>query len=302
MTTTDLLPPDVEADPGQPRRGTVPSRGEDNPMRAVITSRGDRILVYVLLIAMGLVFAFPLYAMVAKSLQGAGIANYTTLLTQPVAGVNVLTTYLNSFVIGLLHAALVVGIGSMAGYALSKLHFRGRELAFALIILFLAVPGTALLIPVFHITNEADLFNNYLGVALPEAVLTIPFAVLLLRNYGHNLDDSLFEAARMDGAGHFRVFWHIFLPMTRPAIANLLVLCMIWSLQDFLWPSMLFTNPGMTTAAQAVSSFANALGRSAEDFGRYNASLVLLAVPAVLFVLFGLRFIVNGFASGSSKE
>lgn len=301
MTQTKVLPA-----PAREKRIVTRKRrdtgDQENPLRRIITSRGDRIVIYALLIAMGIAFAFPLYAMVSKSFQGFGIQNYVTLLSEPVAGVNILSTYVNSFIIGVLHAVLVIVVGSMAGYALSKIDFRGRELTFSLIILFLAVPGTALLIPVFHITDEFGLFNNYLGVALPEAVLTIPFAVLLLRNYGRGIDNSLIEAAHLDGAGHFRVFWHVFLPIARPAIANLIVLCMIWSLQDFLWPSMLFTNPDLTTAAQAVSSFANALGRTPEDFGRYNASLVLLALPAVLFVLFGLRFIVNGFASGSSKE
>jgi ABC-type glycerol-3-phosphate transport system permease component len=289
-------------EPKPRRRRLGKSTIDDNPMKMVITNGADRWIIYGLLIVMGLVFAFPLYAMVAKSFQGFGIDNYISLVTNPVGEVPIFLTYVNSFVIGLFHAAFVVTISTTAGYALSKLQFRGRELAFAGIILFLAVPGTALLVPVFHITNQLDLFNNYLGVALPEAALTIPFGVLLLRNFGRNVPDSLIEAAKLDGASHFSVFWHIFLPLARPAVVNLIVLCMIWSLQDFLWPSMLFTNPDVTTAAQAVSSFSNQLGRSPEDFGRYNASLVLLAVPAVLFVVFGLRFIVNGLTSGSTKD
>lgn len=294
MTTTPLPPAQ------RPTRKRLVT--EDNPLRMVITRGADRFVIYALLIVMGLVFAFPLYAMVTKSFEGYGFNNYITLFSGDAGTVPIITTYLNSFIIGLMHAALVVSIGSTAGYAFSKIQFRGRELSFALVILFLAVPGTALLVPVFHITDQLGLFNNYLGVALPEAVLTVPFAVLLLRNYGRTISDSLFEAARIDGAGHLRLFWSVFLPMTRPAIANLTVLCMIWSLQDFLWPSMLFTDPNLTTAAQAVATFSNALGRSAEDFGRYNASLVLLAIPAALFVLFGLRFIVNGLGSGSTKD
>ncbi|QIG41183.1 carbohydrate ABC transporter permease [Microbacterium sp. 4R-513] len=271
-------------------------------MRMVITRGPDRVAIYALLIIMGVAFAFPLYAMVAKSLQGFGIQNYTSLFTEPIGGVSILSTYVNSFIIGVFHALLVVTVSTTAGYALSKLRFRGRELSFAAIILFLAVPGTALIVPVFHITQQFDMFNTHIGVALPEAALTIPFGVLLMRNYGRNIDDALMEAATLDGAGHFRAFWHVFLPLSRPVVVNLIVLCFIWSLQDFLWPSMLFTNPNLTTAAQAVASFSNVLGRSPEDFGRYNASLVLLAIPAVLFVLFGLRFIVNGLTAGSTKD
>ena len=308
MTTTDIFPPvdttrtiTVPEDAPRRRRGRRKAP-EDNPMRMIVTRGPDRVVMYGLLIVMGLIFAFPLYAMVAKSFQGFGIQNYITLFTEPVGGVPIYLTYVNSFAIGVFHAAIVVLVSTTAGYALSKLQFRGRELSFAAVILFLAVPGTALIVPVFHITGELGLFNNYLGVALPEAALTIPFGVLLMRNYGRNIDESLLEAAKLDGAGHFRVFWHVFLPLARPVVANLIVLCFIWSLQDFLWPSMLFTNPDLTSAAQAVSSFSNVLGRSPEDFGRYNASLVLLAVPAALFVLFGLKFVVNGLTSGSSKE
>jgi len=271
-------------------------------MRIVITKRLDRVIIYALLGFMAVLFLFPIYAMVARSLQGFGLQNYITLINEPVAGVSILTTYFNSLAVGFFHALIVVIVSTMAGFALSRLRFRGREWAFVAILLFLAVPAAALIVPVFQITRELGLFNTYIGVALPEAALTIPFGVLIMRNFGQNIDESLMEAAKIDGASHWAAFWHVFLPLARPVIANLVVLCFIWSLQDFLWPTILFTDPGLTTAAQAVASFSNALGRSPEDFGRYNASLVLLAVPAVLFVIFGLRFIVNGITSGSNKE
>ncbi|MCU1578352.1 MAG: Raffinose/stachyose/melibiose transport system permease protein [Rhodoglobus sp.] len=273
-----------------------------NPMSMVVTRGADRLVIYGLLIVMGLIFAFPLYALIRRSFEVGGINNYITLFTDPIGNVPILSTYVNSLFIGVGHAALVVSVSTTAGYALSKLQFRGRELTFSGVLLFLAVPGTAILIPVYHITQQLHLFNNYLGVALPEAALTIPFGVLLMRNYGRNIPDSLMEAAQLDGASHFRIFWNIFLPLARPALANLTVLCFIWSLQDFLWPSMLFTNPDLATAAQAVKLYSNVIGQSPEQYGRYNASLVLLAVPAVLFVIFGLRFIVNGLTSGSTKE
>jgi raffinose/stachyose/melibiose transport system permease protein len=304
MSTTTLVP-EVASEPADNPRSPAKRRRSvmsDNPLHVVITRRADRTVIYALLALMGLVFAFPLYAMVSKSLDGYGLRNYTSLLTEPIGDVSLLSTYLNSFVIGAMHGVVVVVVSTSAGYALSQLRWRGREISFVAILLFLAVPGTALIIPVYHITSQLGLFNNFVGVALPEAALTIPFGVLLMRNYGSTLSPELVEAATLDGAGDFQVFWHVFLPLARPAVVNLIVLCFIWSLQDFLWPSMLFTDPSVTTAAQAVSAFSNVLGRGTEDFGRYNASLVLLAVPAALFVLFGLRFIVNGLTSGSSKE
>lgn len=273
-----------------------------NPLRMIVTREPDRVVIYVLLTLMALLFGFPLYALVVRSLRVGGLNNYITLFTEPIGNVPIWMTYVNSLAIGVGHAVLVVGVSTTAGYALSKLRFRGRELTFAGVLLFLAVPGTALIVPVYHLTQEFHLFNNYLGVALPEAALTIPFGVLLMRNYGRNISDSLMEAAQLDGASHFRIFTGVFLPLARPAIANLTVLCLIWSLQDFLWPSMLFTKPEYATAAQAVKLYSNLLGQTPEDAGRYNASLLLLAIPALLFVIFGLRFIVNGLTSGSTKD
>jgi ABC-type maltose transport system permease subunit len=138
------------------------------------------------------------------------------------------------------------------------------------------------------------LFNNYLGIGLPESALTIPFGVLFMRNYAANIPDELIEAAIMDQAGHFQIFRRVFIPLARPAIANLTVLCFMWSLQDFLWPSIFISNPDMTTAAQAVETFQNSLSASPLDIARYSAGLVLLAVPAILLVTFGMRFITSG--------
>lgn len=273
-----------------------------SPLQSIVTGRLDRVVIYALLAIMAVMFAFPLYSAVVKSLEVNGLGNYVSLITEPVGTVTIWQTYLNSFAIGVVHAILVVGVSATAGYAFSKLNFPGRELLFASVLMFLAVPGVALLVPVYSLTTNFGLFNNYIGVGLPEAAITIPFGVLLMRNYGRNVSDSLIEAAQLDGAGHFRIFTNVFLPLAKPVLANLTVLCFIWSLQDFLWPAFVFTDPNMASAAQAVQTFSNALGRGAGDLAKYNASLVLLAVPAVLFVLFGLRFIVNGLTSGSDKE
>lgn len=105
----------------------------------------------------------------------------------------------------------------------------------------------------------------------------------------------------MDGAGHLGIFRHVFLPLARPAIVNLVVRCSMWSLQDFLWPVIIYSNPSMTTAAQAVLTFQNALSGSPLDNARYDAALVLLAVPAVLLVGFGQRFITSGLRPGPSR-
>ncbi|MET8942704.1 carbohydrate ABC transporter permease [Streptomyces sp. NPDC004542] len=274
----------------------------ETTLRGAVTSARDRRIMYAVLAVMGLFWAFPMYAALRKSLEVHGFDNYVTLFTDPVGGISIPQTYLNTFVVGLLHAALVVSVSTAAGYAFSVLVWRGRELAFSLALLFLAIPAAAMIVPAYRINNELGLFDSYLGVALPEAAITIPFGVLLMRNFGRNVPAAVLEAAALDGAGHLRVFRSVFLPLCRPAVVNLTILCFVWSLQDFMWPSVFLRKTSLQTAAQAVMSLNTGLGASPTDIARYNASLVLLAVPAVLVVVFGMRYIISGLTSGATKE
>ena len=271
-------------------------------MGLIAQRRRDRALLQGMLVVLALVWAFPLYSALKASLAVGGFHNFVSLFTDPLGGVPIWRTYVNSLVIGVIHAAVVVSVSTLAGYAFSKLHFPGRNAVFYGTLLFLAIPGTAILVPLYYVTLQLHLFNNYLGVALPEAALTIPFGLLLMRNFGDTVPDALIEAALLDRASHLQIFRRIFLPIARPAVINLTILCVMWSLQDFLWPLIFFTKPSLTTASQAVSLFHTTLSESPLDTARYDASLVLLAVPAVLLVVFGLRFITSGLTSGAVKD
>lgn len=308
MSTSTLPTPAADRDltgagpaGGRPRKRR-PDRQHDAVLSRAVTSRGHRGLMYALLAIMALAWAFPLYAAVRKSLEVHGLGNYVSLFTDPVGDISIPRTYLNSFVVGALHALIVVIVSTGAGYAFAILRWRGRELAFSASLIFLAVPAAAMIVPAYRINNEIGLFDSYLGVALPEAAITIPFGILLVRNFGRTLPSAVFEAATVDGAGHHRTFRSIFLPLCRPALVNLTVLCFVWSLQDFMWPSLFLRDRGLQTAAQAVATLNTGLGASPTDIARYNASLVLLAVPAILIVLFGMRQIISGLTTGGSKE
>ena len=256
----------------------------------------------VLLLTMAVCWVFPLYGAVRDALSPGGLHNFASLFTQPLGGVPIWRTYVNSFAIGAIQAVVVIIVSTTAGYAFGKLQFPGRNLAYQLTILCLAIPGTAILVPVFYLTVKLNLTDSYLGVGLPESALTIPFGVLLMRNYADNIPNELIEAAIVDQASHLRIFRYVFIPLARPAIVNLTVLCFMWSLQDFLWPVIIYSNPNMTTAAQAVLVFQNALNGSPLNTARYSAALVLLAVPAVLLVGFGQRFITSGLTAGAVKD
>lgn len=272
---------------------------ESLPIRA---RRVDRIVIYAFLAIFALAFAAPLINAVQMSVAVGGIGNYWAVLTRPLNGVSIPQTFLNSAIVALFHALLVCTIGALAAYAFSFVPFRGKEALYYGVLLFLAVPATAILVPVYFLSGTLSLFNTHLGVALPEAVLTLPFAVLLLRNRMDDIPRQLVEAAIIDRAGHFRIFWSIAVPLSRGPLINLAALSVMWSLQDFVFPSVLLRSAELTTAAQAVQSIRSAFAPTPLESSQYYAALVLLGVPALIIIVFAFRFVTKGLAAGGVKE
>ncbi|MBR7832127.1 carbohydrate ABC transporter permease [Actinospica durhamensis] len=273
-----------------------------NPLRRLRERGRDNAAFYAVLVIGAALWLFPLVSTVRQSVQFGGFHNYLTVLTTDYNGVNLLRAFANSLLIAALTVVLTCGIGALAGYAFAKIDFVGREGLYHACLLLLAVPAVAIMVPVYWITGNLGLFNSPVGVSLPEVVLTLPFAVLLLRNNADSIPDELIEAARIDGASHLVVFRHIFLPLSRPALINLAALCVVWSIQDFIFSSMLLTNASSTTAAQAVQSIQGAFSPTPIEHSQYFAALMLLAVPAIVIVVLGLRFITQGMTAGGVKE
>lgn len=282
---------------------TKPRRpAERSPLELLKARPRDRILMQVILIALALWWLFPLWTAVRKSIEFGGFDNYVSLLTQPVAGMWLARTFVNSLVIALVHAALVVVTGATAGFAFSRLQFPGRDWIYTGVLMFLAVPATALLVPVYYITGTLGMFDSPFAVAFPEATLTMPFGVLLIKNFADGLPGSMFEAATLDRASTFQTFRYIFLPQIRTPLINLSILSIMWSFQDFLFPSLVLRSPEQATSAQAVSLIQGAFGTTPQQESQFFAALVLLALPAVILVTAGLRWIRTGMTAGGTKE
>ena len=273
-----------------------------NPLLRLRERRRDNVAVYGVLVIGAALWLFPLVSTVSQSVQFGGFHNYLTVLTTDYNGVNLIRAFSNSLLIAALTVLLTCGIGALAGYAFSKIDFPGRETLYHAGLLLLAVPAVAIMVPVYWITGNLGLFNTPIGVSLPEVVLTLPFAILLLRNHADGIPDELIEAARIDGANHAMIFRRVFLPLSRSALINLAALCVVWSVQDFIFSSMLLTNASSTTAAQAVQSIQAAFSPTPIEHSQYLAALMLLAVPAIVIVVLGLRFITQGITAGGVKE
>lgn len=258
--------------------------------------------MFLFLAVMILVWSLPIYSLIKNSLAVNGILNYSYVLMNDINGVPFYRYFINSAINALGSSFLVVSISSMAGFAFSKIFFTGRKLIYNMILMCLAVSGPILIIPLFYIMKNIHIYNTPLAIIFAETVITVPLGVLMMKNFFDRLPHELMESANIDGAGIESTFFLIYMPLAKPAMINLFVLQSMWSLQDFLFPTMFLTNSKLYTTTVAVNAFRGAYGVIGANLGRYNASLVLITIPTILVFIFAQKFIVNGISAGSVKE
>jgi len=206
-------------------------------------------------------------------------------------------TYLwNSVFITVVATLLTLLFNSMAAFALSKYRFKGQKAVFLLIIATLMIPPTIILVPVFLVINEVGLLNNLWGVILP-AVAT-PTGVFLLRQYLLTIPDELLEAARMDHASEWRIYWRIVLPLSAPALAVLAIFSVMWRWNDFLLPLIVLSKNEFFTLQLALNSFQGELNT---QWHYLLAMTVITLLPVTVVFAFLQRHITTGIASAGVK-
>lgn len=221
-----------------------------------------------------------------------GLTNYTDALTRFDFG-----TYLfNSTVVTLAATALTLAINSMAAYALAKYNFRGKNALFLLTLATIMIPLQVILLPVYQVVASLGMVNTLWGLIIPAAAT--PTGVFILRQYMLSIPDELIEAARVDGAGEFRIFFRIVLPMCRPALAVVAILSIMWRWNDFLWPLVVAQSEAVYTLPVALARF------TAEETVPFNliiAMSVVTVLPVIILFLFFQRQIVTGIANTGIK-
>ena len=273
-------------------------------------SRTQTTLRGVVLALGALAFLFPFYYMVVGSLQTnpdpsiAGAfphpSNLTTENFTAIDGrINLLQGLANSgiFTGGVILGTLVFGV--LAGYALAVLKWRGRSATFALVLLVQVVPFQLLMIPLYvMIARDYGLSDSYLGMILPFFINST--AVVIFRQYFLQLPKELFDAARIDGAGEFRLLWSVALPLVRPALLTAVLLTFIGPWNEFLWPFLITKDASMQPLAVSLANFISTIAASTTNpFGAMMAGAVVLAAPAVaLFLIFQRYFTSNDLGSG----
>jgi multiple sugar transport system permease protein len=191
----------------------------------------------------------------------------------------------------------VVAVVVMLGYALAKLDFRGKRVVFALVLGTLMVPGIAIIVPLFVLVTNLGLTNTFPGLFLPY--LVTPIGVFLMRQYFLGLPDELISAARVDGAGEFRIFWNVMLPLTGPALATLALLTFLASWNNFLWPLVVAQTEDRYTLPVALALYS--VGQNATEYGVLLAGAVVVVLPVIAVFLAVQRYFVQGIAMTGIK-
>jgi multiple sugar transport system permease protein len=247
------------------------------------------------------VFLFPFYYMVIGSLQkdpdtslagaipthGVTLDNYVQINER----VDLARSLANSgiFTGGVLLLTVVFGV--LTGYALARLHFRGRGSLFAVMLLVQIVPFQLLMIPLYvMIVRNYGLADSYMGMILPFAINST--AVFVFRQFFLALPEDLFAAARIDGAGELRILWSIALPLVRPALLTATLITFIGPWNEFLWPFLITKEADLQPLAVSLANYiSNIAGRAVNPYGAILAGAVVLAAPAVaLWVAFQKHF------------
>lgn len=209
---------------------------------------------------------------------------------------NIQTWYLNSFVIALLSAVFAVVACSMAGFAIARTRFTGRRIVYGLIAAGLLIPPQVLIVPMFNEFNYAHLLNTYWVQVLPA--VAVPIAVIIFVSFFNGIPAELAEAARVDGAGWWRIYRRIYMPLSKPAISAVFIFTFVWKWNDFLWPLLTLTNPRIMTLPVGLSQVSSAFGIM---YAEIMASGVLGALPLIVVFLLFQRQIVEGIATTGIK-
>jgi len=280
----------------------------DNVMQSMIQrQRMTRILLYALLVLGAVLALLPMVWMVSASLMPSGEAStypphffpsqltfshYTDLFTRLSIGKYLLNSAFVSFVVTFASLA----INAMAGYAFAKLRFRGRDRLFKVLSTGLVLPVQVAMLPLFLLMKNLHLINTYWGVIIPG--MASIFGIFLVRQYALAIPDEMLDAARVDGASEFRIFWSIVVPGIVPILATLSIWTFLATWNDFMWPLIVLSDESHYTLPVAL---ANLAGEHVQDTELMMAGSVLTVIPVLVVFLFLQRYYIQGVMAGSVK-
>ena len=276
-----------------------------NPVRRLVDA-----VTWVLLALGALAMAFPLFWMLSGSLK-----TVEEIFTVPIVWIpanpnfgsfakvideaRIARAFLNSLIVTIPTVVTTVFFASLAGYAFAKFRSLGLDILFTMVLAIMMIPLTVILIPMYITAWELRLLDTHVGLMLPR--LMSAFGIFLFRQMMANIPDELIDAARIDGAGEFRIYWQIAMPLSKPAITSLAILSFQWTWNDFLWPVMISSSEKTRTIVLAVSVIQGSQEYGQSPFNELMAAASIALLPLILVFIVGQRYFVSGIASSGIK-
>jgi multiple sugar transport system permease protein len=300
--TTEAAPPDTSPEP-RPRK-------QLNVSRSLRRQRIGTVLVYATLVVLAIIYIYPFLIQLSTSFKSdpEAVASGVRLLPTSWTTAAYQNLFLrsdyplwfrNSVIVTIVVTAGRVFINSLAGYALARLEFRGRGLVFAFLVAIMAVPGVVLLIPRFLVINQLGIYDSFAGMIIP--LLADAAGIFIMKNFFESIPVSIEEAARIDGAGPFRTYWSVVLPMATPALITLVILSFNGSWNELSHFIVSAQDPELRTLTKGVAQLASGgLGQGLRYPLKLGAAAIMTIPVAVLFFIFQKR--IMNVTAGAVKE
>lgn len=259
---------------------------------------------YAIMVSLLFVFVGPFLWMILLAIREGNIYDFQLIPDKPTLAnfaqawneANIGRAFLNSVLVSGVIVASNVLLCSMAAYPLARMDFPGKRVIFLLILSTLMIPFHLFMIPLYLLCRNLHLLDSFAGIILPSAAGA--FGIYLLRQYYQTIPRDLEEAARIDGAGEFRLWWTIMVPLTKPALAALAIFVFVQSWSNFLWPLIVIQSEHNYTLPIAVAKLAGAFVGKTQTLA---AGSVLAVAPVIVAFFFLQRYFIGGLTLGSVK-
>lgn len=286
--------------------------GSENDPAARLRKRIFSVLAHALLIGASILMLYPLLWLLAASFKPDNQIFNTGIwptadwdIDAYFRGWNAMRVsfsvfFMNSFVIAILSIVGNLVACSMAAYAFARLEFKFKNFWFAMMMMTLMLPGQVTIIPQYVLFRDLGWINTILPLVVPKFLAVDAFFIFLMVQFFRGIPRELDEAAMMDGAGPWRIYWKIMLPLSVPVLVTAAIFTFIWTWDDFFGPLIYLNRMQDYTVTLGLRTFVDSTGES--DFGGLFAMSVLSIVPIFLFFLIFQRFLIEGIATTGMKR
>lgn len=266
-------------------------------------------LLTVVLAFGALITVFPLIYMISTAIKGPiyvfempprlipehpTLQNFVSAWTSNQFG----TYFLNSIFVTTVSVIGILLLASMMAYAFARYNFRGKKFLYALIIFFMTLPAMSLIVPQFILARKLALVDSLAGLMVMDMAQNIPFATFLLRGFLEEIPKEIEEAARIDGASPWAIYWRIALPLCKPALATSAIFAFLGSWDEYVWASTVINTPARRTLPVGIATFQ---GVHTTNWGLVFAASLIAIIPVLIMFISLQKYFVKGMVAGAVK-